>query len=440
MRSLNVWMNGVLVGTWSYGRGDSHRFVYDAEWLKSSACRSLSLSLPLSASGEIRGAVVAHYFDNLLPDSERIRKRLKTRYGTRSDRAFDLLEAIGRDCVGAVQLLPIGSEPVGFDRVSYDALDEAGVAAQLRMVPTLPGYVTDTHADFRISIAGAQEKTALLKEGKRWCIPTGATPTSHIFKLPLGRVGGYQFDLRHSVENEWLCLKFLAALGLPVASAEIGQFEDQKALVVERFDRRWVAARAGKPRWLARLPQEDFCQVLGISPDNKYESAGGPGIRAALQILQGSQTADLDRTIFVLTQFVFWLLAAIDGHAKNFSVRLHAQDKYEMTPIYDVLSAWPIIGSGSNHLPMQDATMAMALRGKNTHYRVSEIHARHWKGLAKDCGVPGVWEWMLEMAGSVDDAIANVMIQLPQEYPVALAETIFDGVRKQAETFLKGAS
>lgn len=440
MRSLKVWMNGVLVGIWSYGRGDSHRFVYDAEWLKSSACRSLSLSLPLNASAEIRGAVVAHYFDNLLPDSERIRKRLKARYGTRSDRAFDLLEAIGRDCVGAVQLLPIGSEPVGFDHVSYEELDEAGVAEQLRMVPTLPGYVTDTHADFRISIAGAQEKTALLKVGKQWCIPTGATPTSHIFKLPLGLVGGYQFDLRHSVENEWLCLKFLAALGLPVASAEIGQFEDQKVLIVERFDRRWMPVRPGKPRWLARLPQEDFCQVLGISPDSKYESAGGPGIRAALQILQGSQTADLDRTIFVMTQFAFWLLAAIDGHAKNFSVRLHAQDKYEMTPIYDVLSAWPIIGSGPNHLPMQDAKMAMALRGKNAHYRISEIHTRHWKQLAKDCGVPGVWELMLEMAGSVDDAVASVMIQLPQEYPVTLAETIFDGVRKQAATFLKTAS
>jgi len=440
MRSLNVWMNGVLVGTWSYGRGDSHRFVYNAEWLKSSACRSLSLSLPLSASTEIRGAVVVHYFDNLLPDSERIRKRLKARYGTRSDRAFDLLEAIGRDCVGAVQLLPIGSEPVGFDRVGYEALDEAGVATQLRMVLTLPGYVTDTHADFRISIAGAQEKTALLKVGKQWCIPTGATPTSHIFKLPLGLVGGYQFDLQHSVENEWVCLKFLAALGLPVASAEIGQFEDQKVLIVERFDRRWMPARAGKPRWLARLPQEDFCQMLGFSPDNKLESAGGPGIRAALQILQGSQTANLDRTIFVMAQFAFWLLAAIDGHAKNFSVWLHAQDKYEMTPIYDVLSAWPIIGSGPNHLPMQDAKMAMALRGKNTHYRISEIHTRHWKQLAKDCGVPGVWELMLEMAGSVDDAIASVMIQLPQEYPVTLAETIFDGVRKQSASFLKAAS
>lgn len=438
MRSLNVWMNGERVGTWYYGRGDSHRFTYDAEWMKSPACRSLSLSLPISASAEISGAVVANYFDNLLPDSEKIRKRFKLRYGTKSDRTFDLLEAIGRDCVGAVQLLPQGTEPVGFNQISYEPLDEAGVAMQLRMAPSLPGNIEGAHNDFRISIAGAQEKTALLKVDNQWCLPTGATPTSHIFKLPLGLVGGYQYDLSHSVENEWLCLKFLEALGLPVASAEIGQFEEQKALIVERFDRRWVPARGGKSRWLARLPQEDFCQVLGISPDRKYESDGGPGIQASLHILQGSQSADLDRTLFVMTQFAFWLLGAIDGHAKNFSIRLHAQDKYEMTPLYDVLSAWPIIGSGLNRLPVQNARMAMALRSKNTHYRISEIHTRHWKALAKDCGVPNVWQLMIDMAGNIENATANVMLQLPTTYPRALAESIFDGVEKQAKRFIKG--
>lgn len=440
MRSLNVWMNGELVGTWSYGRGDTHRFTYDTDWMTSPACRSLSLSLPISASAEIRGAVVAHYFDNLLPDNERIRKRLKARYSTKSDRTFDLLEAIGRDCVGAVQLLPPGTKPTNFDRVSYEPLNEAGVAAQLRMAPSLPGYGADTHTDFRISIAGAQEKTALLKVGKQWCVPTGSTPTSHIFKLPLGLVGGYQYDLSHSVENEWLSLKFLAALGLPVASAEIGQFEEQKALIVERFDRRWMPTRAGKPRWLARLPQEDFCQVLGIAPDHKYESAGGPGIQASLKILQGSQRADLDRTIFVMTQFAFWLLGAIDGHAKNFSISLHAQDKYEMTPLYDVLSAWPIIGSGPNRLSVQDAKMAMALRSKNTHYCISDIQTRHWKALANNCGVPGVWELMLDMADSIDDAIDSVLAQLSSAYPASLADSIFDGVRKQTKRFLKGVS
>lgn len=438
-RTLNVWMNGELVGAWSYGRGDSHRFTYDPTWMNSPACRSLSLSLPLSASGEIRGAPVANYFDNLLPDSERIRKRLKARYSTKSDRVFDLLEAIGRDCVGAVQLLPPETAPEGFDHVRYEALNEAGVAEQLRLAPMLPGFAEGAHAGFRISIAGAQEKTALLKVGKRWCVPIGATPTSHIFKLPLGLVGGYQFDLRHSVENEWLCLKFLAELGLPVALAEIGQFEDQKALIVERFDRRWVAARAGKPKWMVRLPQEDFCQVLGISPDKKYESAGGPGIRDALQILQGSQSADLDKSIFVMSQFAFWLLGAIDGHAKNFSIRLYPQDKYEMTPLYDVLSAWPIIGSGPNRLAVQDAKMAMALRGNNAHYRLSEVQARHWKALAKTCGVPDAWERMIELASVINEAIARVMVQLPNEYPWALAEEVFNGVRKQAARFLKAA-
>ena len=436
MRSLNIWMNGDLVGAWYCGRGDSHRLVYDADWLSSPACRSLSLSLPINVAAEIRGAAVSNYFDNLLPDSERIRKRLKVRYGTKTDHVFDLLEAIGRDCVGAVQLLPPDTEPVGFDRVSFEPLDEAGVAMQLRMAPALPGFMAEAHEDFRISIAGAQEKTALLKVGNQWCVPSGATPTSHIFKLPMGLVGGYQFDLSHSVENEWLCLKFLAALGLPVASAEIGQFEDQKALIVKRFDRRWIPARGDQPTWLARLPQEDFCQVLGVAPDDKYESAGGPGIRDGLKILQGSQSPDLDRSIFVLAQFAFWLLGAIDGHAKNFSIRLHAQDRYEMTPLYDVLSAWPIIGNGPNRLPMQDARMAMALRGRNAHYRIAEIQTRHWQALAKACGVPSVWGLMRDMASSVEDAIGSVMVQLPREYPEALAESIFDGVRRQAAKFL----
>lgn len=437
MRSLNVWMNGKLVGNWSYGRSDLQRFTYHPDWIHSPASRSLSLSLPISASKEIRSVKVANYFDNLLPDNARIRKRLKARYATKTDNIFDLLEAIGRDCVGAVQLLAVESEPTGFDRIQYQALDEAGVAEQLRAVPTLPGYGADPFADFRISIAGAQEKTALLKIGEQWCVPTGATPTTHIFKLPLGLVGGYQFDLRHSVENEWLCLKFLSALGLPVATAEIGQFEDQKALIVERFDRRWIPAKLDKPQWIARLPQEDFCQVMGIAPDNKYESAGGPGIQSALQILKGSQSAELDCTIFVMAQFAFWLLAAIDGHAKNFSIGLHAQDKYEMTPLYDVLSAWPIIGRGANHLPLQDAKMAMALRGKNVHYRISEIYPRHWEALANNCGVPGVWSLMCTMVENIEDAIAQVMRELPHTYPVSLADTIFGGVRKQAAKFLK---
>lgn len=271
MDELWVWMNGELVGRWYRGRTGHHRFVYEERWLHSPKRRPLSLSLPIGPNRTIEGAVVGYYFDNLLPDSEPIRKRLASRFKTQSTDAFELLQALGRDCVGAVQLLPKEQEPVGFDRLDYHALKEQDVEQLLLRVPTLPVLgVSDEDADFRISIAGAQEKTALLRVGQQWCRPMGATPTTHILKLPLGLVGGKRLDLTHSIENEWLCGQILAALGMATANSEIVEFGEQKALVVERFDRQFIEGS-----WVVRLPQEDFCQVLGKSPSQKYEADGG---------------------------------------------------------------------------------------------------------------------------------------------------------------------
>jgi serine/threonine-protein kinase HipA len=147
--------------------------------------------LPITGSREIRGPVVANWFDNLLPDNDRIRKRLSRRFRTKNAEAFTLLEAIGRDCVGAVQLLPEGMTPEGWDRVDCEPLTTGQVHALLDAVPseTALGMGGDDDDLFRISLAGAQEKTARTKVGSRWCRPHGATPTTHIFKLPLGLVG-----------------------------------------------------------------------------------------------------------------------------------------------------------------------------------------------------------------------------------------------------------
>ena len=134
---LNVWMNGQLVGVWSHSRSKVPLFRYDAAWIRSDAARPLSLSLPMTAgNAEIRGAVVENYFDNLLPDSQAIRERIRTRYQTRTAQTFELLEAIGRDCVGAVQLLPPDMEPSGWDAVHSEVLTPAQVAAQLRAAST----------------------------------------------------------------------------------------------------------------------------------------------------------------------------------------------------------------------------------------------------------------------------------------------------------------
>lgn len=430
-------MNGQFVGTWTVDRG-SHRFAYDASWLRSPKRRSLSLSLPITPALEVRGWAVANYFDNLLPDNQKIRERLARRHKTSSIEAFSLLEAIGRDCVGAVQLMPEGVEPAGWDRVDSEALDESKVAGILRAVPSeaVLGQGMEDES-IRISIAGAQEKTALLYRGRRWHRPHGSTPTTHILKLPLGLAGGSRrVDLSNSVENEWLCLRLLHHLGIPVAHAEIQRFEDQKALVVTRFDRAWQKQADGSD-WIARLPQEDFCQALGVAPDQKYEKDGGPGIAACMRLLAGSED-DGDRESFAIIQLTFWLMAATDGHAKNYSIFLQPGDAYITTPLYDVLSIFPYIGDGPNQVPWRKAGLALALRSRNAHCQLHGIQARHWHGLAMTYGGTRLWQRMLQHVERVAPALDATQRELPDDFPERTWQAIAQGVREQVQRFRAG--
>jgi len=285
---------------------------------------------------------------------------------------------------------------------------------------------------FRISLAGAQEKTALLKIKGQFFRPHGATPTTHILKLPLGLVGGSRrIDLSNSIENEWLCAQLIRELGLPIANAEIEEFAGQKALVVERFDRQWMDGA----RWIARLPQEDFCQALGIAPGKKYEKDGGPGMESSLKLLAGAEEPDSDRAAFQLAQLAFWLMAATDGHAKNFSLFLRSGDTYTMTPLYDVISAWPYIGDGAHQIRWRSAGLAMAIRAKNTHHALHTIQARHWHGLAMQHGGPAIWQAMKSMVSQVDAAIAAVSRRLPKAFPASVWEPVIRGMQAQARLF-----
>jgi serine/threonine-protein kinase HipA len=444
MRGLNVWMNGELVGLWSQARSGVHSFRYEESWVTSPAGRSLSLSLPITAGArELRGPVVENYFDNLLPDNERMRDRLRSRFAASSTAALDLLSAIGRDCVGAVQLLPPGAAPEGVDRIRSETLTDDEVERVLRGVTSARGLGMhdgddDDEDGFRISLAGAQEKTALLRVGDRWCRPHGATPTTHILKLPLGLVGGMQIDMSGSVENEWLCAQIVHALGLPVARTEIATFGSQKVLVVERFDRQRMGS--GRKAWIARLPQEDFCQASGLPPGLKYEADGGPGMQRCLDVLAASEAPDADRARFLLSQLAFWLLAATDGHAKNFSIFHKRDGAFALTPLYDVLSAWPVIGEGPNQISAHRAKLAMALRTKNAHYRLRDIHARHWNELALRSGVSSLWDRMLGLVEGAPAALDRVSDALPARFPARLWSRVAQGVRAQARHFLEQAA
>lgn len=431
MSELIVWMNGVEVATWQEPVNAPPRLLYATSWLKSAAPRPLSLSLPLLPDGVAhRGQVVRDYFDNLLPDNTAIRSRIRNRFGTRTTGTFDLLQAIGRDCVGAVQLLPRNAAPDDLHSIHFRPLTDADVAALLRGVTALPvpgGRPRDTD-EFRISIAGAQEKTGLLKHGQTWGLPTGSTPSTHIFKLPLGLVGNMEADMHLSVENEWLCMHLIGAFGIPVANTVMGTFQDQRALIVERFDRR--LAKDGT--WWLRLPQEDMCQVFGLPPSSKYETDGGPGILEIMDLLRQSEEST-DRATFFKTQILFWMLAATDGHAKNFSMYIEAGGRFRLTPIYDVLSVYPILGRGPGKLDPRDAQLAMSLRGKNRHRQLVGIRRRHWNETARKCGIKlGAEPWIGELLAQVEPAIAQVEQLLPPTFPREVADPIFDGLRAAA--------
>jgi serine/threonine-protein kinase HipA len=252
-------------------------------------------------------------------------------------------------------------------------------------------------------------------------------------KLPFGLVGGSRrVDLSDSVENEWLCSQILRSLGLPVANTEMATFEGQKVLVVERFDREWMQGG----RWIARLPQEDFCQALGHPPTRKYEKDGGPGMDACLKLLAGSADADADRLTFTLTQFAFWLLAATDGHAKNYSLFLGRGDVFTMTPLYDVLSVWPYIGDAPNRFRWRSTGLAMAVRSKNAHYTLPSIQARHWAALAMKNGGPSVLQAMCDLAGKVETTLDVLRKRLPKAFPMETFDAIASGMLAQVKRHL----
>ncbi len=429
-------MNDEYVGELVKSANGAHQLHYATDWLTHPKARPLSLSLPLQ-KGKITSAQVYNYFDNLLPDSQLVRERIVKRFTAASAQPFDLLSEIGKDSIGAITLLTESiaqtSLPLNNRTLLYAKL------ADEQLITLLQGHKADAplgmiqeQTDFRISVAGAQEKTALLKINDSWCVPKGLTPTSHIIKLPIGQIKGPSatLDLSDSVENEWLCIELARELGFSVPNIEIIKVADVKALAVERFDRRWSADK----NWLIRLPQEDMCQAHGVPPAIKYESDGGPGIAEIMKLLMGSKNALLDRDSFMRFQVFQWLIGATDGHAKNFSIFLDAGGAYRMTPFYDILSAYPILGGTG--LNIRELSLAMGLTAtKGKKRKLEMIFPRHFISTAKAVGfdTSRMKDIMDEFAVSLPLAIEKLQQRIPPNIPVRIQDAIFSNALKQAQ-------
>jgi len=175
-----------------------------------------------------------------------------------------------------------------------------------------------------------------------------------------------------------------------------------------------------------------MCQATGTPVLEKYESDGGPGIEKIMEILDNSERAASDRSNFFMTQILFWLLAATDGHAKNFSIAHLPGNRYQATPLYDVISAHPIIGAGPNHLPPQRAKLAMAVHSKNVHYHLNQIQRRHWIAQGRRVGYSDdeAEKMIAVLTAKTEHVIDEVSAELPHGFPPDIAEAIFQGLRR----------
>lgn len=222
--------------------------------------------------------------------------------------------------------------------------------------------------------------------------------------------------------------------------------------MVERFDRQWadsgtqehhetsdLADMNTANRYLLRIPQEDLCQALSEPPARKYQADGGPD-PDRIQTLLAQSSNDLDQATFALALFAFWLLAAPDGHAKNFSIFIQRNGNFTMTPLYDVLSMHPYLGSAAGQVHPRKLKLAMRLpKAAGGGYAMQSMQPRHWHRFALATGGAQLWQHMKGMAASIDAMLQTVEPDLPPDFPPQVWSAISAGLRTQAATFLQSA-
>ena len=363
MRELLALIDGLEVARIEWSRRDKLTLRYSPAWREDPGAYPISLSMPLAAEHH-PDEVVRPFLWGLLPDNERVLGDWGRQFGVSPRNPFALLQNVGEDCAGAVQFLT----PDRLDQVSRGLADgiqwltETEVAERLRLL-------AKDHTGARrigegqFSLAGAQPKTALIRRNGRWGIPSGRVPTTHILKPPTGAYEGF-------AENEHFCLELAAALGLPTVRSRVMQFDGRAAIVVERYDRSLEGDN------LRRIHQEDFCQVLGIQPQGKYEREGGPGIPLVVQTLwEHSNDPQRDVGVFLDSVVLNWVIGGTDGHAKNYSV-LIAPGEVRLAPLYDLVSALPYPALEGHRI-----RLAMRVGGE---YLIRRIGKRQWARLADE--------------------------------------------------------
>lgn len=392
-QQLHVFLNETPMGLLRHFKGGKLSFIYDDAYLDNPAAVPLSLSLPLD-DARYSHEKINPWLWGLLPDNELIIARWAQRFQVSPSNAFGLLQGMGEDCAGAVRFIrPENVEQA--DKGGKVGITEAEIEERLTELKLGPGMGRNPTDRGQFSLAGAQSKTALQRRGKKWYVPWGREPTTHILKPPRPDIEGH-------VENEHFCLRLADTLGLPVARSEVVPFGLEVAIVVERYDRVMMNRR------LSRVHQEDACQALGVHPSLKYENQGGPTIVKIMELMNRSNRPVEDRRRVMEAVVFNYLIMGTDAHAKNFSLLLGVNQQVRLARLYDIASFLPYVDR------RKDCRFAMKIGG---YYKDAQIQPKHFEKMARACEFSGqeILALVAEMAERMPAAVAKVKAELDEQ-------------------------
>ena len=403
-RSLDIFWNGRIVGRYDLLDDGSELFSYDGSYLESADAAPISYSLPLRADPYGKRQL-RPFFARLLPEESQ-RQRIAAYLGLAESDDFSMLEAIGGECAGALEIIPHGKSPHG----NADALspcDDHRLFEIVKSLPYRPMLAGET--GLRLSLAGAQSKLPVVFRDGHFYLPENGTPSTHILKPELSEW------FKGIVANEHCCMTLARAIGIPAAETKRIDVGDIPCLLVTRYDRA-VDSRSGGVR---RIHQEDFCQALGRAPEQKYQSDGGPLAREIVRLIRDGWSTTPAKDILAFVDLVVFnaIIGNADAHGKNYSMLYDGRIR-RLAPGYDLVSTvfWPALASAP----------AMKIGGSDS---INSILSGHWRKFAQETGVSfaalrsRIKHLCTAVASQTSDALG-----LPQECECVLAI-----VRERAE-------
>ncbi len=382
--TLVVWYRTQRVGYLRRNATNQIGFDYDDTWRANGF--PISISLPLTHGPFPATEATAHrFFANLLPEGDaraRVVRELKL-----ADSDFDLLRAIGGECAGALSILPDNRLPDV--EGEYQALSDEALYELVTSKGRVHGERVGQGGELpRLSLAGAQDKYAVLVRDGIIHLPRGEAPSTHIIKFAVDRYP-------HIPAYEAVLTELARRVGLVTNPIEYHRLPPPRDvhdyLIVQRYDR---ITDGGN---VQRLHQEDLCQALGFGWERKYETDSGPSLATIYRLLQDVSSNPARDGLQLLQWQIFNLVAGnSDGHAKNLALLYHADGSIRLAPFYDLVCTRAV-----EHI---DARLAFSIGGESTP---GNVRQQHWDQLAKDLGIRAKYlrELVHDVATRVRDEI-----------------------------------